>query len=1158
MSKEPNTSRKSSELPDLLPLLEAQLGKDQDPMATLASLLRSQMVVETQLFELQGSSVLGCKLERILGAGGMGVTYAGTSERNGKVAVKLVAGVGKDSQERFLQECRVLQSLNNPSIVCYHNHSILDNGTGVLVMDLVEGINLEMLLTTLNSSDPLASKQPVVLNLLREVTVRGAGLWESKRYRRRMLRILADVALGLHAAHQSGIIHRDVKPANVLIREDLSPVVIDFGLARDLQNRVSFTKSGAAMGTLIYMAPEQLLRDPGAVDRRTDIYALGLVLYRAMTGNNLRCEIGEVMKSGKRSFLMDAKQSMALSVDLQAILYRCLDPRPSHRYQTAEALAEDLRAAAGQGVVTARRPSSLSRFMRDRQKIAALTVAALALTSVVAYLEWPNGRYVNFTANWSPTGAKVQIDGDEWAWIGDPIWLPLGLHRCVMAGAKMRKVTKDIDLRAGNGAEWVSMITFNEISDEKISDNNVTPLQFMTGGQWVTMIPGQERDQRFVDGEKLLQPQPVESPFTKIGRHELSAVDGLGNKESQTIDIDSSPVDVQLLPAVLGKVGGLYRRTWSTCLSPMAKDLEITSNAVLWAGNCQKSIFMNCLEQFPCALTPGAADTEAQVELRCRFPQKMRTAVVYLRGNLEPSGVLEVDAGFEGVPLRRWPINSDNNLIPLQEFFAPNGSGSLVIKVRMRSTAAPTMSMALTRIFDGVAFGGHWRDEPPCFAIAADPEDASHIENAPKYIDVESLPILAPLVIHELPESKPNSLASLVTIMRGPEEQVDLLIGYKSQECELRMIERRSWPEMKLKGSWGQDLLHKRKSPSDGLGFCSAIHITSDVDGDGWQEMIVADSSSEFFGPINSGIATRIGSKDMSIQNRWPAQASQAIYGDDLSSCFGECGDWNGDGYPDFVMGAPQSRSSKGIDRAGVVEVVDGKTFERLWLCEGDFEGNRLTVILAPKLNNPNSPWPLLLADEPTPIEGLAQEHSILRMWVGGLRGKHVGKLPLPTSKAAVLLRPVSNDDQVSMIVKRCGEWQDQAKGFDRYEIKNDQFVLAQRNLINWSEGNLLSGNRSCTPVDDINKDGYLDAAFLVNQKNGMDAVVFISGCDAMPISMISLGQIAVFKPAVLTWLPVINGQAATLLVPGALKVNGSMRPVIASITPSADIRLQK
>ncbi|GDY02483.1 hypothetical protein LBMAG49_18120 [Planctomycetota bacterium] len=88
MSKEPNTSRKSSELPDLLPLLAAQLGKDLDPMATLASLLRSQMVVQARLFELQGSSVLGCKLERILGAGGMGVTYAGTSERNGKVAVK--------------------------------------------------------------------------------------------------------------------------------------------------------------------------------------------------------------------------------------------------------------------------------------------------------------------------------------------------------------------------------------------------------------------------------------------------------------------------------------------------------------------------------------------------------------------------------------------------------------------------------------------------------------------------------------------------------------------------------------------------------------------------------------------------------------------------------------------------------------------------------------------------------------------------------------------------------------------------------------------------------------------------------------------------------------------------------------------------------------
>ena len=256
----------------------------------------------------------------------MGVTYAGESADGDLVAVKLVADLQTASRDRFEQECRLLQSFNHPHIVHYRHHEVLPDGTGALVMEHIQGIDLEQLLVLLSSDDPRASDHSVVQNLLQDVETR-APLWLSPRYRRRMLRLLADVAAGLHAAHERGVVHRDVKPANILVRSDLSPVVIDFGLARDGQNRVSFTRSGAALGTLSYMAPEQLGRDASGVDRRTDVYALGLVLYRAMTGSDLRNDVDAVLLSGKRSFLLDAKVSRSLPIDVQAILYRCLDPQ---------------------------------------------------------------------------------------------------------------------------------------------------------------------------------------------------------------------------------------------------------------------------------------------------------------------------------------------------------------------------------------------------------------------------------------------------------------------------------------------------------------------------------------------------------------------------------------------------------------------------------------------------------------------------------------------------------------------------------------------------------------------------------------------------------------------------------------------------------------
>ena len=107
--------------------------------------------------------------------------------------------------------------------------------------------------------------------------------------------MVATVADALDHAHEAGVVHRDVKPANILLSRDLDPILIDFGLGRDLFQDHSLTRSGAVMGTLSYMAPEQL-QGRGKIDGRADIFALGLVLYRALTGKELRADVSDVIR----------------------------------------------------------------------------------------------------------------------------------------------------------------------------------------------------------------------------------------------------------------------------------------------------------------------------------------------------------------------------------------------------------------------------------------------------------------------------------------------------------------------------------------------------------------------------------------------------------------------------------------------------------------------------------------------------------------------------------------------------------------------------------------------------------------------------------------------------------------------------------------------
>lgn len=208
-------------------------------------------------------------------------------------------------------------------------------------------------------------------------------------------RLLAQVAEGLHAAHLEGLLHRDVKPSNVLVDQtpdgQLRALVSDFGLAAELEDAESMA-AGAVAGSPHYIAPERLSGAPANIDRRSDIYSLGVVMYRLFTGE-LPFRGENTMDFLRQALLQDfppPRQRMpALPVELEAITLRCLARDPAQRYASAKAVAADLQRYLNGEVAEAYAAGlayRLTRFVLRNKLLAGLTAAAalVLLASSVA------------------------------------------------------------------------------------------------------------------------------------------------------------------------------------------------------------------------------------------------------------------------------------------------------------------------------------------------------------------------------------------------------------------------------------------------------------------------------------------------------------------------------------------------------------------------------------------------------------------------------------------------------------------------------------------------------------------------------------------------------------------------------------------------------
>jgi serine/threonine protein kinase len=310
-------------------------------------------------------AIPGYEILEELGRGGMGRVYkARQLSLNRVVALKVLPGggyTGPEALARFKTEAEAVARLQHPNIVQIYDVGE-HQGVAYFSMEFVDGGTL----ARSAKDSPLAPEQAA--------------------------RLIELLARALHHAHSRGIIHRDVKPGNVLLTVDGAPKLTDFGLARRQDDEEHLTMAGAIIGTPAYMSPEQAGGMSRAVGPPTDIWGLGATLYELLTGQ-LPFRSGPPAEMLLRVLHEEPPRPRALAPtldrDLETICLKCLEKEPTRRYASAEALADDLHRFLAGGPIVNRPASRLERALKwsRRRPAAALALAGLvALSSLCAAL----------------------------------------------------------------------------------------------------------------------------------------------------------------------------------------------------------------------------------------------------------------------------------------------------------------------------------------------------------------------------------------------------------------------------------------------------------------------------------------------------------------------------------------------------------------------------------------------------------------------------------------------------------------------------------------------------------------------------------------------------------------------------------------------------
>jgi YVTN family beta-propeller protein len=317
-----------------------------------------------------GTTVAGYRIEGLIGRGGMGAVYRAAEEGlQRKVALKVIAPeLAQDERfrERFLRESKVAASLDHPHVIPIYQAGD-EGGLLFLAMRYVEGTDLARLVAEEGALEP-----------------------------RRALELLSQVAEALDAAHAQGLVHRDVKPSNVLIAQAAGRehcYLGDFGLTKRAGSLSGVSAAGEIVGTLEYVAPEQITGDP--LDERADIYSLGCVLHECLTGQApfpRATDVALLWAHVHEQPTPPSKARPGLPEELDAVLARALAKDPGRRYDSAGELVAASREALGIGEkqrtkpTAWRRPARALRPMSTRSRAVAALAAVTAAAAAVAAL----------------------------------------------------------------------------------------------------------------------------------------------------------------------------------------------------------------------------------------------------------------------------------------------------------------------------------------------------------------------------------------------------------------------------------------------------------------------------------------------------------------------------------------------------------------------------------------------------------------------------------------------------------------------------------------------------------------------------------------------------------------------------------------------------
>ncbi|MFN0059636.1 MAG: bifunctional serine/threonine-protein kinase/formylglycine-generating enzyme family protein [Planctomycetota bacterium] len=353
------------------------------------------------------------RLERLIGGGGMGVVYLATEwpvERS--VALKIIRPEQlffPGARERFRREIEAVTRLQHPNIAPVYSFGEED-GIPYFAMEWIPGTSLGSVIESLAARDPAQLHGSDLLSAVQRASTGDEhasvhleaehiyrGTWVDA-----VLRVMLKIAEAIAHAHERGVIHRDIKPSNILVTPAGRVLLVDFGLAQP-QSSDRITQSGALLGSLPYMAPEQLRGEHAAIGERSDVYSLGATLYELLA-LRLPFAAGDAEQL-KTAIVAGAPPALrarntAVPFDVAVVCLKAMDLDPARRYASAEALARDLRNLIEHRPIEARPTGPILRVRRWAQRHPVLSsVLVLTLLLGVALNGWTREVYATWRDN---------------------------------------------------------------------------------------------------------------------------------------------------------------------------------------------------------------------------------------------------------------------------------------------------------------------------------------------------------------------------------------------------------------------------------------------------------------------------------------------------------------------------------------------------------------------------------------------------------------------------------------------------------------------------------------------------------------------------------------------------------------------------------------